>query len=250
MDKFLNNCKDFMKDEEGLTVIEYVIGAVSILPGNTASGNTQSSGYVDNVPCCGYIGFDNPDPISWLQSTSSPLYSFKGPTLPNLRKLRHLVGNMNMEDAASYLETKIDSENKMVSVAGVNVQESILTLVIPLLTLALQMLLYLHLRQLDQETTPLEKPLTDLAWIGVSNLGLNKVVEFCIKLLFITVIPVGALGYLLISVDDRNIYHWLWTGISLVVTLFATWKTFEISQRFSQAQKAVVTTSAIVSIKP
>ena len=31
MDKFLNNCKEFMKDEEGLTVVEYVIGAVLLV---------------------------------------------------------------------------------------------------------------------------------------------------------------------------------------------------------------------------
>ncbi|UIJ41382.1 Flp family type IVb pilin [Vibrio kanaloae] len=35
MDKFLNNCKDFMKDEEGLTVIEYVIGAALLVLGLT-----------------------------------------------------------------------------------------------------------------------------------------------------------------------------------------------------------------------
>ena len=31
MDKFLNNCKEFMKDEEGLTVVEYVIGAALLV---------------------------------------------------------------------------------------------------------------------------------------------------------------------------------------------------------------------------
>ncbi|MEZ9188715.1 Flp family type IVb pilin [Vibrio sp. 10N.222.52.C3] len=35
MDKFLNNCKEFMKDEEGLTVIEYVIGAAMLVLGLT-----------------------------------------------------------------------------------------------------------------------------------------------------------------------------------------------------------------------
>ncbi|MBY7730620.1 Flp family type IVb pilin [Vibrio splendidus] len=35
MDKFLNNCKEFMKDEEGLTVIEYVIGAALLVLGMT-----------------------------------------------------------------------------------------------------------------------------------------------------------------------------------------------------------------------
>ena len=35
MDKFLNNCKDFIKDEEGLTVIEYVIGAALLVLGLT-----------------------------------------------------------------------------------------------------------------------------------------------------------------------------------------------------------------------
>ncbi|CAV19606.1 Flp family type IVb pilin [Vibrio sp. 10N.222.54.F12] len=35
MDKFLNNCKEFMKDEEGLTVIEYVIGAALLVLGLT-----------------------------------------------------------------------------------------------------------------------------------------------------------------------------------------------------------------------
>lgn len=34
MDKFLNNCKEFMKDEEGLTVIEYVIGAAGVFQGS------------------------------------------------------------------------------------------------------------------------------------------------------------------------------------------------------------------------
>ncbi|MEL0608654.1 Flp family type IVb pilin [Vibrio echinoideorum] len=33
MDKFLNNCKEFMKDEEGLTVVEYVIGAALLVVG-------------------------------------------------------------------------------------------------------------------------------------------------------------------------------------------------------------------------
>ncbi|MFA0540508.1 Flp family type IVb pilin [Vibrio sp. 10N.222.52.B7] len=33
MDKFLNNCKEFMKDEEGLTVVEYVIGAALLVIG-------------------------------------------------------------------------------------------------------------------------------------------------------------------------------------------------------------------------
>ncbi|MEZ9501991.1 MULTISPECIES: fimbrial protein [unclassified Vibrio] len=31
MGKFLNNCKEFMKDEEGLTVVEYVIGAALLV---------------------------------------------------------------------------------------------------------------------------------------------------------------------------------------------------------------------------
>ncbi|UPR48052.1 Flp family type IVb pilin [Vibrio cyclitrophicus] len=35
MDKFLNNFKEFMKDEEGLTVIEYVIGAAMLVLGLT-----------------------------------------------------------------------------------------------------------------------------------------------------------------------------------------------------------------------
>ena len=35
MDKFLNNCKEFMQDEEGLTVIEYVIGAALLVLGLT-----------------------------------------------------------------------------------------------------------------------------------------------------------------------------------------------------------------------
>ncbi|MCC4855577.1 Flp family type IVb pilin [Vibrio lentus] len=36
MSKFLKNCKEFMNDEEGLTVIEYVIGAAMLVLGITA----------------------------------------------------------------------------------------------------------------------------------------------------------------------------------------------------------------------
>ena len=47
MDKFLNNCKEFMKDKEGLTVIEYVIGAALLVLGLTTVfsglGNTLST---------------------------------------------------------------------------------------------------------------------------------------------------------------------------------------------------------------
>lgn len=47
MDKFLNNCKEFMKDEEGLTVIEYVIGAALLVLGLTTVfsglGNTLAN---------------------------------------------------------------------------------------------------------------------------------------------------------------------------------------------------------------
>ncbi|MEZ8350449.1 Flp family type IVb pilin [Vibrio splendidus] len=47
MDKFLNNCKEFMQDEEGLTVIEYVIGAALLVLGLTTVfsglGNTLST---------------------------------------------------------------------------------------------------------------------------------------------------------------------------------------------------------------
>ncbi|MEZ8373810.1 Flp family type IVb pilin [Vibrio cyclitrophicus] len=47
MDKLLNNCKEFMKDEEGLTVIEYVIGAALLVLGLTTVfsglGNTLST---------------------------------------------------------------------------------------------------------------------------------------------------------------------------------------------------------------
>ena len=35
MSKFLKNCKEFMNDEEGLTVIEYVIGAAMLVLGLT-----------------------------------------------------------------------------------------------------------------------------------------------------------------------------------------------------------------------
>ncbi|NAZ45892.1 Flp family type IVb pilin [Vibrio toranzoniae] len=35
MDKLLNNFKEFIKDEEGLTVIEYVIGAAMLVLGLT-----------------------------------------------------------------------------------------------------------------------------------------------------------------------------------------------------------------------
>lgn len=35
MDKFLKNCKEFLNDEEGLTVIEYVIGAAMLVLGLT-----------------------------------------------------------------------------------------------------------------------------------------------------------------------------------------------------------------------
>ncbi|MEZ9644867.1 MULTISPECIES: Flp family type IVb pilin [unclassified Vibrio] len=47
MGKFLNNCKEFMKDEEGLTVIEYVIGAALLVLGLTTVfsglGNTLAN---------------------------------------------------------------------------------------------------------------------------------------------------------------------------------------------------------------
>ena len=47
MDKFLNNCKEFMKDEEGLTGIEYVIGAALLVLGMTTVfsglGNTLAA---------------------------------------------------------------------------------------------------------------------------------------------------------------------------------------------------------------
>lgn len=33
MDKLMNNIKDFLNDEEGLTVIEYVIGAAMLVLG-------------------------------------------------------------------------------------------------------------------------------------------------------------------------------------------------------------------------
>jgi pilus assembly protein Flp/PilA len=35
MDKLMNNIKDFLNDEEGLTVIEYVIGAAMLVLGLT-----------------------------------------------------------------------------------------------------------------------------------------------------------------------------------------------------------------------
>ena len=47
MSKFLNICKEFMNDEEGLTVIEYVIGAAMLVLGLTTIfsgiGNTLSN---------------------------------------------------------------------------------------------------------------------------------------------------------------------------------------------------------------
>jgi pilus assembly protein Flp/PilA len=46
MSKFLKSCKEFMNDEEGLTVIEYVIGAAMLVLGLTTIfsgiGNTLS----------------------------------------------------------------------------------------------------------------------------------------------------------------------------------------------------------------
>ncbi|WED21280.1 Flp family type IVb pilin [Vibrio sp. JC009] len=36
MSKFINFCKDFIKDEEGLTVVEYVIGAAFLVVGLSA----------------------------------------------------------------------------------------------------------------------------------------------------------------------------------------------------------------------
>ncbi|EDK29276.1 MULTISPECIES: Flp family type IVb pilin [Vibrio] len=47
MSKFLKSCKEFMNDEEGLTVIEYVIGAAMLVLGLTTIfsgiGNTLSN---------------------------------------------------------------------------------------------------------------------------------------------------------------------------------------------------------------
>ncbi|EGU41620.1 Flp family type IVb pilin [Vibrio splendidus] len=47
MSKFLKICKEFMNDEEGLTVIEYVIGAAMLVLGLTTIfsgiGNTLSN---------------------------------------------------------------------------------------------------------------------------------------------------------------------------------------------------------------
>lgn len=31
MNKFINSCKEFMQDEEGLTIVEYVIGAALLV---------------------------------------------------------------------------------------------------------------------------------------------------------------------------------------------------------------------------
>lgn len=31
MNNFINNCKEFMQDEEGLTIVEYVIGAALLV---------------------------------------------------------------------------------------------------------------------------------------------------------------------------------------------------------------------------
>ncbi|MEZ8105046.1 Flp family type IVb pilin [Vibrio clamense] len=36
MNKFITNCKAFMQDEEGLTVVEYVVGAGLLVAGLTA----------------------------------------------------------------------------------------------------------------------------------------------------------------------------------------------------------------------
>lgn len=36
MDKFISKAKQFMSDEEGLTVVEYVIGAALLVAGLTA----------------------------------------------------------------------------------------------------------------------------------------------------------------------------------------------------------------------
>ncbi|WP_375752959.1 Flp family type IVb pilin [Vibrio sp. HN007] len=36
MSKFINACKDFMNNEEGLTVVEYVVGAALLVAGLAA----------------------------------------------------------------------------------------------------------------------------------------------------------------------------------------------------------------------
>ncbi|ENQ8701203.1 Flp family type IVb pilin [Vibrio harveyi] len=44
MSKFLDSCKAFLKDEEGLTVIEYVIGAAMLVFGlSTIFGGISST---------------------------------------------------------------------------------------------------------------------------------------------------------------------------------------------------------------
>ncbi|MDN3615013.1 Flp family type IVb pilin [Vibrio gallaecicus] len=43
MNNFINNCKAFMKDEEGLTVVEYVVGAGLLVAGLTGIFTTFSS---------------------------------------------------------------------------------------------------------------------------------------------------------------------------------------------------------------
>lgn len=42
MNNFINNCKEFVQDEEGLTIVEYVIGAALLILAFTATGPFQA----------------------------------------------------------------------------------------------------------------------------------------------------------------------------------------------------------------
>ncbi|MEZ8193448.1 MULTISPECIES: Flp family type IVb pilin [Vibrio] len=49
MNKFITNCKAFMQDEEGLTVVEYVVGAGLLVAGLTAIFSNMGSDLDDKL---------------------------------------------------------------------------------------------------------------------------------------------------------------------------------------------------------
>lgn len=55
MNKFINSCKEFMQDEEGLTIVEYVIGAALLVTAFLAADpwgalETKLTDTIDAVP--------------------------------------------------------------------------------------------------------------------------------------------------------------------------------------------------------
>jgi len=54
MNNFIKHCKEFMQDEEGLTIVEYVVGAALLVVAFTAADpwsslSTSLSGVVDSI---------------------------------------------------------------------------------------------------------------------------------------------------------------------------------------------------------